>query len=475
MATTAALSTTSTTGLGLTGLSSGLDTSGIITKLMAIESQPQTQLKTQLTTLQTHTTALQSLNTAVAAIATTAKSALGANALNSFTATSSSTAATATAASTAGTGSVQFTVSSLAASQVSVTDAMSTWPDSSSATPSITIQTGTGGSATTKTFTAASSAIDDVVAAINGAGSGVTASKIAAGFASDGTTPTYRLQLTGTSGASNAFAVYEGTSTSSTALPTTQIAAASDATIKLYAGTAAEQQVTSSTNTFKSLLTGVDVSVSATSTSPITVSIAADSTAAATSAQALTSSLIQVFSGLAASTAITTSSSTSGGTSTSSTSGGVFTGDTLVRNLKDSLLSAATDSYNGKSMSSIGINLTKDGTITFDQSAFTAAMASDPAGTMAMYQQVATRVSDAATKASAAYSGTISQAITSETTQQSDISTKVSDWDTRLASIQAQYETQFNAMEVALNNLSSQSSYLTSQIAGLTTNYQSTS
>ena len=43
----ASLSTTSTSGLGLSGLSSGLDTSGIITKLMAIESQPQTQLKTQ--------------------------------------------------------------------------------------------------------------------------------------------------------------------------------------------------------------------------------------------------------------------------------------------------------------------------------------------------------------------------------------------------------------------------------------------
>jgi flagellar hook-associated protein 2 len=472
-ATSASISTTSISGLGLTGLSSGLDTSGIITKLMSIESQPQTALKASLTTLQTHTTALQSLNTAVAAVATTAKAALAANALNSFTTSSSSSAATAVAASTANVGSVQFTVGSLAAAQVSVTDAMTAWPDASAAKPSITIQVGSG-TAGTKTISAASTNLDDVVAAINGSGTGVTASKIAAGYAADGTTPQYRLQLTGATGAANTFAVYEGSATSSTQLPTTSIATASDASIKLYAGTPAEQSVTSPTNTFKALLTGVDVSVNAVSTSPITVSVAADTTAATTSAAALTSGLITVFSGIAASTAITTSSSTSGGSSSSSTTGSVFTGDSLVRNVNDALLTAVTGQLtNGKSPSTIGITLTKDGTVSFDSNAFAAAMQSDPAGTTAMYTEIATRVSKAATAASDSANGSITQAVTSETSQQSDISTKVSDWDTRLAAIQAQYESQFNAMELALNNLSSQSSYLTSQIAGLTTNYQS--
>ena len=130
-----------------------------------------------------------------------------------------------------------------------------------------------------------------------------------------------------------------------------------------------------------------------------------------------------MFSGIAASSAITTCSSTSGGTSSSSTSGSVFTGDSLVRNVNSALLSAATDPVNGKSPASIGINLTKDGTITFDQTAFAAAMASDPVGTTAMYQTIAGRVSDAATSASTAYSGSLSQQVTSETTQQSSIST----------------------------------------------------
>ena len=199
------ISTTSISGLGLSGLSSGLDTSGIITKLMAIESAPQSQLKTQLTTLQTHTTALQSLNTAVAAVATTAKAALGANALTSFTATSSSSAATVSASSAASAGSLSFTVDRLAAAQVTVTDAMTTWD--TTATPSITVRTGAAGATqtdTTLTFT--SSNLDDVVAAINGGKLGVTATKVAAGTDANGAAQ-FRLQLRSAPGASNAFAV----------------------------------------------------------------------------------------------------------------------------------------------------------------------------------------------------------------------------------------------------------------------------
>jgi flagellar hook-associated protein 2 len=474
----ASISTTSLSGLGLTGLSSGLDTSGIITKLMAIESQPQTQLKTQLTTLQTHTSALQSLNTAIAAVATTAQSALSANALNSFTTTSSSTAATATASSSAAAGTTQFTVQQLAQTQVSVTDAMADTSTFASSDHSITITN--GANTTGVKITAASSSVDDMVSAINTARAGVTASKVAAGVV--GGVTQYRLQLTASaSGSAAGFSVFTGAGTASS----TQLGAASspalitvtppqDAQVTLYPNTAAAQTVTSPTNKFSSLTAGLDVTVNATttSTSPISVTVAADATAAATSAQALTAGLIQVFSGIAASSAITTSSSTSGGTSTSATSGSVFTGDPLVRTVNDALLSAVSGAVDGKSPSSIGINLTKTGTITFDQTAFQAAMASDPVGTTAMYTAIAQRVSDAASSASNAYTGSISQAVTSETSQQSDLSTKVSDWDTRLAAIQAQYETQFNAMEVALNNLSSQSSYLTGQINGLTTNYQ---
>jgi flagellar hook-associated protein 2 len=125
------------------------------------------------------------------------------------------------------------------------------------------------------------------------------------------------------------------------------------------------------------------------------------------------------------------------------------------------------------SPSSIGITVTKTGTITFDQSAFTRAMASDPAGTMSMFQAIAGRVSDAASAASDPLTGTLTQKITSEQSQESGLNAQISDWGTRLAQIQQNYQTQFNAMELALNSLSSQASWLTSQITSLPTLYGS--
>jgi flagellar hook-associated protein 2 len=465
MATTSA--TGSLSGLGLSGLASGLDTSGIITKLMSIEAQPQAQLKTQLSSLTAHTAALQSLNTQLAAIATAATTASTTGSLAAFGATSDTASVTAAAGGTAAPGSVSFTVGRLAQAQVSVSDAMTTWADTSSTTPSITIQLGSGATATTKTVTAATGSLDDVVDAINKGATGVTATKVAAGTDASGN-PQYRIQLRSTAtGAAGAFTVYEGADTTGTPLPVTNVATAQDASITLYAGTAAEQVVTSASNTFTSLATGLDVTVSATTTTPVTVTVTPDSSKAAGSAANLTGTLIALFS-----TVSTRSTVTPGATAGSAGTPGVFTGDLLVRNLNDAVLSAVTDPVGGLSPSTIGITLTKTGTITFDQTAFTAAMQKDPAGTTSMFQTIAGRIATAATAASDSISGTLTTAIRSEQSQETDLSDQISSWDTRLADIQARYQTQFNNLETAMQSLQSQSTWLNSQISGLTTNYQ---
>lgn len=471
----ASLSTTSTSGLGLSGLSSGLDTSGIITKLMAIESRPQAMLQNKLSNVSTYRSSLQSVNTQLAAIATAAKTASTAGALTSFTASSDTSGITVAADATATAGSVSFTVGSIATAQVSVGGAMTAWPDTSSSTPPITITTGSGATAKSTTVHALSANLDDVVAAINGGATGVTATKVAAGTDANGTAQ-YRLQLRSSStGAANAFSVYEGEDSTAPALPTTVVAQARDASITLYGGTGAEQTVTSSSNTFTGVMTGVNVTVSAATSSPATVTVNPDSSKAASTAATLTGSLIAFFSTIVTDTAVTSSSSTSGGTSSTATTGSVFTGDTMIRALNDQVLSAATSAVGGRSPSSIGITLTKTGTITFDQSAFTSAMASDPAGTMSVFQTIAGRVSAAATAASDPLTGTLTQKITSQQSQESSLNTQISDWTTRLAGIQQNYQTQFNHLETALSTLSSQASWLTSQITSLPTIYGSSS
>jgi flagellar hook-associated protein 2 len=204
-------------------------------------------------------------------------------------------------------------------------------------------------------------------------------------------------------------------------------------------------------------------------TDPATLTVAADPGKATSAAASLAAGLGALFSNINTQSAVSTTSSSTG--STTGTTAGVFAGDLAVRQIKSDLLAAATGPVNGVSPSTIGFTLTKDGTVTFDQAAFSAAMAKDPAGTTAMFQTIAGRVQKSADAISNQYTGTLTGRITSAKSHESQLNDQISDWDTRLAAIKANYQTQYNALETALSNLSSQASYLTSQLAGLTTKY----
>ncbi|MFW8745105.1 flagellar cap protein FliD N-terminal domain-containing protein, partial [Mesorhizobium japonicum] len=166
-------STTSVTSNGSTlaidGLVSGLNTTDLINSLMSAEAAPQTQLKSQLSTLQSTITDLQSLNTSVKSLADAATALAKPGGLTVFSTTSTSTSISAVAGSTATPGSISLKVTQLAQGQVSVTAAQGAW---SSNPPVLTI---VGADGTQHQVTAASTSIADVVSAINGAGAGVTA------------------------------------------------------------------------------------------------------------------------------------------------------------------------------------------------------------------------------------------------------------------------------------------------------------
>src|SRR3954447_23363060 len=99
---------------GGNGLVSGTDYTTMITQLMAIEAQPQTLLKNQLTTAQSQASALRQVNTNFAALASPAQALTVATAWGAAKATSSSSAVTATATTSAATGSLSFSVDQLA-------------------------------------------------------------------------------------------------------------------------------------------------------------------------------------------------------------------------------------------------------------------------------------------------------------------------------------------------------------------------
>ena len=172
-----------------------------------------------------------------------------------------------------------------------------------------------------------------------------------------------------------------------------------------------------------------------------------------------------IFSLVASKTAVSTTTNTSG----TSVSAGVFAGDSTVRSVNQSILSAASLPVGTppRSPSEIGISITKTGSMEFDATKFGAALAADPAGTAAKVQELAGRIATAATNASDKYTGTLTTKITGQQSEVRDLADRISDWDMRLASRKATLQRTYSGLETALSNMKAQQSWLTSQLAGL--------
>ena len=454
-------------GISLDGLSSGLDTTTLITTLMTAEAQPQTLLKNQVASTTTEITALQSLNTRIAALADTATANAKAGALDVYAASSSSTAISATTSPGATAGELQVIVSALARNQVGVSAAMAQWP--SPATVTIV-----GHDGTKTEITPSSNSLDDVAKAINASAAGVTATKVASGTDGSGN-PVYRLQFSSkSSGVSGAFTVYQGSAADVTAGTATDVLAApgaaivktaQDASVTLWAGSSAEQTITSSTNTFKDLLPGVQVTVSAVTTDAATLTVARDAATETKTASAFVDSLNSIFTTISNQSATTTGTNADG---TTSITAGVFTGDSTIRDINSKLINAATAPINGHSPSEYGIVITSTGLITFDSDKFQAALAADPTTVNAALATISQRVADVATTASDKYTGTLTNKITGDKSTVTALNKQISDWDIRLASKKDTLEKTYSAMEVTLSNLKAQQANLTSQLASLT-------
>jgi flagellar hook-associated protein 2 len=467
--------------LGVDGIVSGLDTTSLINSLITADAAPQTLLKAAATKEQSTVTDLLLLNSAVANLATQAKTfsstpTFGStSAFNVFTATSSASSVTVTPSTSASAGSISLRVSQLAQAQVGVTAAVTAF-----SSPAVFTIVGNDGTKTE--VTAASSSPADVASAISKAGAGVSAISVASGKDATSGASLYRLQLSASStGSAGAFTVYQGSAAEVTAGTATNlltqpgaasISSAQDASVTLWAGTAAEQVITSASNTFASLMPGVDVTVTKVEADPVTIGVARDNTAVTKSASSFVDAMNAIFSTISTKSASTTTTSSTGA---GTTVNGTFTANSTVRGAGQQLYNAASQPVNGKSPSTIGVGITRDGTLTFDSTIFAAALAKDPVGTQTMLSTIAGRVAAAADVQSDSTQGVLTQSIKSEKSSLKSMNDQIAQWDVRLASRRASLQTQYTAMEVSLSALKAQSSWLTSQLSALSTSSSTSS
>lgn len=450
--------------LGIDGLASGLDTTSLINSLMQIEAAPRTLLQSKQSTAQNVVTALQGINTRVASLKSSAEKAADVDNWNAYKATSSATHVSATASSSAEAGSLTFTVGAVATRQVSLSAAVT---DGSQLTadnpPTLTLKKANGDLVS---VTAASNSLADIVSAVNDSDMGIKATSVQV---SPGN---YRLQFTaGTTGSDGAFELYVGDEAAVNAATAPRLDAsvattAGDAEITLWEGTAYEQSFTQSSNTFSELMTGVSVTVSQ-ATEPgesVTIGVDTDATQVESLAKNLVGALTLVLDDITSRTKTTTTTASDG---SSTVKGGILTGDSSVRTVRDQLVRAATYPVDGVSPSSVGINVTREGGIEFDATAFADALADDPDGVAAFVQALAGRVETVATNVSDPFEGSLSLRVKSTQSQVDDMGKQIEDWDLRLELRRSTLQNTYSQLEVTLSNLNAQSSWLSGQLASL--------
>ncbi|MFI5911216.1 flagellar filament capping protein FliD [Dactylosporangium sp. NPDC051541] len=453
------------TGASVDGLVSGMQTSSVIAGLMQVEAAPQTALKAKVSTQQKVISSYQSINTKMGGLLTAAKALNDPTAWKGATATSSSDSVLATTSATSSnqTGSVTFKVKSLAAAESRIFSAGSVGATSDSITSSSNISITNTASGEVKNLPITDGTLKGVVDAINASTDlpvKATAIQLAPGK--------YTLQLTSKdTGAASAFSIggIDGLGA--------DVAATEGSDAVLTVGTTNAFEISSSSNTFKGLMDGLTVtakSVTKDTDPAVTVGVSSDTDGIAAKVQAMVDAANGALSEIGAQTK----------NASGAVPAGQLAGNSSMQQLASTILQTVSGGAgNLGSLKDVGIELTRDGQLTFDKTKFVSALNADPAKTQSYFNGAtdtdgdgikdgfADKMVGMANKATMSSTGTLAQLITSGNNNITDLNDRISDWDVRLQQRQATLQKQFTAMETALGSMKNQSSWLAGQLSSL--------
>ena len=451
------------------GIGSGLDVNSIVTQLMAIEKQPLNALQTKQTTIQSTISEYGKIQSAVSTLNDLAAKLAGTSAWKQTISNSSSTAVSAVTNNSAP-GTYSVAVQALASVQTIATGT----PVPASTTPgagTLHIELGTYGAGQTSfTPKAGATAVDVAIAAtdtladvrdkINAAGAGVTALIMTDASGS-------RLLIrSNDSGAANAFrtsgvaSLAFDPSAGVTTMVQSQTAADAQATVNGLA-------VTSSSNSLSNIVDGLTLNLANVTTDPVTVNVVTD-----------TDSLKKTISDFAAAyTAVVKLIGTDTKYDAATKTGGILQGDSAAVGIQRQLrtlagsLSAASSTFGH--LSDIGLELQADGSMTVNATKLGNAL-----GNLAELKKMFANSNPAdptqdgfakrfrvATDLMLGVDGAVTTR-TAGLNQQLQRNEKDQDtWNVRLDQIEQRLRAQYTALDATMAQLSTQSAYLTQQIA----------
>jgi flagellar hook-associated protein 2 len=469
------------------GIGSGLDVNSIITQLMAIEQQPLTVLQTKATTIQSTVSEYGKIKSAISTMRDLA-SKLASTTTWAQTTTNSTSSAVAAASTGSSAGTYSVEVQKLASVQTLATAVQPATAALGGGT--LHIELGTWGAGQTSfTPKAGATAVDVTVAAtdtladvrdkINASGAGVTA------LVMTDSTGSRLLIRSNATGADNAFRTTvtddDGGNADAAGLSQLAFDPSAGAAQMTQSQTASDAQatvnglaVTSDSNTLAGIVDGLTLTLNAETalTGPVTVNVVTDT-------DALKKTLTDF---AAAYTAVVGLIATDTKYDAVAKKGAILQGDSaatgMQRQLRTLAGSASAASATFGHLSDIGLELQADGSMTVDGTKLDAALA-NPAELKKMFS--ASSATDPTLDGFGKRFRVIADSmigIDGAVTTRTDglgqqLQRNQNDQDalqTRLTAIEARYRAQYTALDTAMAQLQTQSSYVTQQIAAWAAN-----
>jgi flagellar hook-associated protein 2 len=429
-----------------------IDWSSILNDVMAEDSGPLTALQTEYSNLQTEQTNYSTLATQVQALDTAAASLADPASVSGRSGVSSDpSTVTVSAANDAMIGSYNIVVKSVACAQVSATTVASGVADPNNTTVA------TGGSlvigGTTVTLTG-NTTLNQLATAINDT-SGVPA--VATVVSTNGQ---YRLVLTGsTTGTAGAFTINNQLTGSSLAFGATNAVDAQDADATIN-----NVEVTSSSNTLSNVIPNATITLLRQNTSPTTVSISDDGSAAQTALQGFITAYNSLMSAVS-----------SQETASTNNTAGAIGDDPLVRSLQGQIASAVLQSVNVggafSNLADIGVEFNEDGTLSLDATTFSDAQSSNEGDIETLLAGTATTPGvfagiQAAIDQYSEAGGLLDTQNTQLTNQMSDVNDQITAEQNRLAIEQASLQQEYSATDDSITTMNNDASSLSNLGSG---------
>jgi flagellar hook-associated protein 2 len=308
------------------------------------------------------------------------------------------------------------------------------------------------GSTTSSVTLKAGDTLSDLVSKINALNVGVTAS-----IFDDGSSLPDRLELTSNqTGAAGQFVV-DASGLDFSLSPTAE---GTDAVLAVGSsqGGGSATLVSSPTNSFSDVVSGMTLQVQQASTLPVSVSVTNSSTNALASLQAFISDYNSLV------THITSFTSYDAATNTKSDLTDDPTTMELQQQTANLVSGQISDSGSIQSLADLGVTINNDGTLSLDQSTFTDAYQSDPNGVQQFFTAANTGFSAQfhalAQQFAAAGTGILSQQSTALGTEVTNNQQQLTAMQTSLNNESAALTAKFDNMEVAISQLQSELSVI---------------